>query len=71
MWTWQLLVQIRQMLLEVQVGLSAVPASAALIKGMPFLTGCWLIQFDWQASASFALHFVLSVGAQACWHALR
>ena len=25
MWTWQLLVQIRQMLLEVQVGLSALP----------------------------------------------
>jgi len=54
MWTWQLLVQIRQMLLEVQVGLSALPASAALLKGRPFPTGCSNL------TGRLLLHFVVS-----------
>ncbi len=36
---------------------SAFPcaAAAALIKGRLLPTGCWLFQFDWQASAVLAL----------------
>ena len=72
MWIWQLLVQIRQMLLEDQVGSSAVSVPAAFIKSRSFPTSCWLFHCDWRASASLALHFVsASVGAQACLHLLR
>ena len=53
------------MLLEVQVGLSAVPVSAVFIQGRPFPTGCWLFHVEWQHSASLTSHFVpASLGAQ-------